>query len=173
MAPCPAGTLASPFRVDAYTPSDRLPADRSRSRNAAHESHCESSGSCLWACNRASARPADQNGWLAGTIHSVQSDSGIRCTAERDDSTLPAGSPGRDASNAIHRRSGDSRGFLTDRSVALEQFLLLAGFRVDQRDRVQAREPFDDQPPFVHPLARPAAAIVSQRSPGPVGAGRR
>ena len=28
-----------------------------------------------------------------------------------------AGSPGRDASNAIHRRSGDNRGFLTDRSA--------------------------------------------------------
>ena len=47
--------------------------------------------------------------------------------------------------------------------------MLVAGFRVDQRDRVQARKPLDDQPAFVHPLARPAAAVVSQRSPRSVG----
>ena len=47
--------------------------------------------------------------------------------------------------------------------------MLVSSFRIDERNRVQAREPFDDEPAFIHPLARPAAAIVTQLSPGPVG----
>jgi hypothetical protein len=46
--------------------------------------------------------------------------------------------------------------------------MLIAGFRVNQRDRVQAGEPFDDQPAFVNPLPRPAAAVVSQHSRGSI-----
>ena len=52
---------------------------------------------------------------------------------------------------------------------ALEQLALVSGFRIEERNRVQARKPFDDEPAFIHPLARPPAAVHTQLPPRPVG----
>src|SRR5262245_33548492 len=55
--------------------------------------------------------------------------------------------------------------WIPDGSLITDQNLpLIARVRVDHRDRVQAGEALDDQPPFVDPLPRPAAAVLSQRS---------
>jgi hypothetical protein len=53
-----------------------------------------------------------------------------------------------------------------------EEFTLLPAFGIDDRQRVQAREPLDDQQTFVQPLARPPAAIVSQDPPRARGRAR-
>ena len=139
-----------------------------RRRNAAHERRCEPAGSCPWACNTATARPQTRRDGSPSDPQPPTSDSGIGRARNGATNTL-----GRFA--RTRRIEGDPSSIrrqprIPDRPFgALQQLTLVAGFRVDERNRVQARKPFDDEPAFIHPLARPAAAIVTQRSPGPVG----
>ena len=79
------------------------------------EGRCEATDSAPWVCSRGTDRRRTRTDGVADRSTTTHADSGINCSRNGLTKTQ-GGSPGRAASKAIHRRSGDNREFVTDMS---------------------------------------------------------